>query len=68
MWKTVIIRCMQVVIVASEQSRRPTESTRKVPVSSNVGSLKKEKLEEGGLVVMDQFVVHQGGRLFITSG
>ena len=37
-------------------------------MSSKVGRLKKEKLEEGDLVTMDQFVVHQGGRLFTTSG
>ena len=43
-----------------KQSRRPTKSIRKVPVSSKVGSLKKEKLEEGDLVATDQFVVRQG--------
>ena len=50
------------------QSRRPTKSTRKVPVSSKVGSSWKEKLEEGDLVANNQFVVCQGGRLFTTSG
>ena len=30
-------------------------------MSSKVGGLKKEKLEEGHLVVTDQFVVCQGG-------
>ena len=51
-----------------KQSRRPNKSTRKVPVSSKVGNLKKEKLEEGDLVETDKFVVCQGGRLFTTSG
>ena len=37
-------------------------------MSSKVGGLKKEKLEDGDLVATDQFVVHQGGRLFTTSG
>ena len=52
----------------SKQSRKPTESIRKVPVSSKVGSLKKEKLKEGDLVATDQFVFCQGGRLFTASG
>ena len=44
-----------------KQSRRPTKSIGKVPVSSKVDSLKKEKLEKGDLVATDQFVVWQGG-------
>ena len=51
-----------------KQQRRPTKSTRQVPVSSKVGNLKKAKLEEGDFVAMDQFVVCQDGRLFTTSG
>ena len=35
---------------------------------SKSGNLKKEKLEPGDCVAVDQFVVRQGGRLFTTSG
>ena len=39
------------------QSRGLTGSTRKGPVRSKVGGLKKDKLDEGDLVVTHQFVV-----------
>ena len=51
-----------------KQSRRPTKATRKREVPSKQGNLRKEKLEPGDCVAVDQFVVRQGGRLFTTSG
>ena len=51
-----------------KQSRRPTGATRKSHVPSKPGNLKKEKLEPGDCVAVDQFVVRQGDRLFTTSG
>ena len=35
---------------------------------TKTGKPKKEKLEPGDCVAVNQFVVRQGGRLFITSG
>ena len=37
-------------------------------MSSKVGALKKEKLDAGDCVAVDQFVVRHGGRIFATSG
>ena len=51
-----------------KQFRRPTGATRKSHVPGKSGNLKKEKLEPGDCVAVDQFVVRQGGRLFTTSG
>ena len=51
-----------------KQVRSPSRATNAEPLSKQIGALKKEKLEPGDGVAVDQFVVVQGGRLFTSSG
>lgn len=43
-------------------------TTRTSPNPATKGALKKDKLEPGDGVAVDQFVVKTGGRLFNTRG
>ena len=51
-----------------KQARTPSKGTTGKPRPEVTGNLKRDKLEPGDCVAVDQFVVRDGGRLFTTSG